>query len=531
MGTSPALAAPILQPKMSAASSPTPLARPEPELDEYRLPQGNCRYIMMMPEIKGNRCACVTFTLNKALPGALCECGHLACFHHRTAEPPIDKREVELLRQRVQQLEELLARGREKENEVIQRVSELEGAVESRTEEMGQEVRKMYGNLNRAWHSIGELERRSGGQENKLRSVGAHLRNVDQELYRLHERQCELGDADINLEEQLLDLTESVEESLETTPARGRQRYKFMSEPTLSPSRSPEVTDRQRQPSVAASQRSMIPATVTTPIMSVRPHLAPLRSVNPSTSGLWTVHISLLPSSSLPFPFERDTNAYKRCLSRGLHQVVAVDGTTSEAFVTAVSRAFSNLLRGRAWVPLQAKLCDAETLQGLPMLRPLGSSLLDSKFDVEFLRKHCAVLDIHGNIDSLYIAMRYSCLSWHALRHSQVFLQGLEASWEYDAMLDANDPFEDDESVDESDRPSAGDLVGSLPNLKRAASEISRSSSFGASTTSTTSTTTTTAAAAAVAVGDGAERPQKVPRAPYPLPNVQVRRPPRVETA
>ncbi|KUI71654.1 hypothetical protein VM1G_06654 [Cytospora mali] len=506
---------------MSAATSPTPLAGPATEPDDSGLPQGNCRYIMTMPEIKGNRCACVTFTLNKALPGALCECGHLACFHHTTAEPPIDKRELELLRQRVQQLEELLARGSDKENEMIRRVSELEGVVESRTEEIGQEIRKTYGNLNRAWHSIGGLERRSETYELRFQGVGAHLKNVDHELRRLHQRQCELSDADLSLEEQLLELTESIEETDESTPTRGRQRHKSMSASTPVMSRSPEVTNRQRR---LSSQRCMIPATVTTPIMSVRPHPASPKSAKSASSELWTVHISLLPSSSLPFPFERDTNAYKRCLSRGLHQVVAVNGTSSEAFVTAVSRAFCSLLRGRTWMPLQAKLCDAETLQGLPMLRPMDPCLLDSKFDVEFLRAHCAVLDIHGNIDSLYIAMRQSSLSWHALRRSPMFLQGLEASWEYDPMLDSNDPFEDDENIDESDRPSAGDLVGSLPNLKRAASEISRSSSFGAST----------ATAVTTAVGDGAERPQKVPRAPYtppyPPPNVQVRRP-RVETA
>lgn len=494
---------------MSAASSPSPLAGPATEPDDSRLPHGNCRYIMTIPKIKGNRCACVTFTLNKALPGALCECGHLACFHQMTAEPPIDKRELELLRQRVQQLEELIVRGSEKETEMVQRVSELEGVMESRTEEFGQEIRKTYGNLNRAWHSIGGLERRSGEHENRFQSVGTHLKNVDHELRRLHERQCELSDADISLEEQILELAEGMEEEVETTPARGRQRHASIPDSTSALSRSPEAANRQRR---LSSQRSMIPATVTTPIMPVRPHPAPSRSAKSATSELWTVHISLLPSISLPFPFERDTNAYKRCLSRGLHQVVAVNGTSSEAFVTAVSKAFGSLLRGRAWVPLQAKLCDAETLQGLPMLRPLGPSLLDSKFDMEFLRTHCAVLDIHGNIDSLYIAMRHNSLSWHALRRSPVFLQGLEASWGYDPMLDLNGPFEDDENVDESDRPSAGDLVGSLPNLKRAASEISRSSSFGAST------------------GDGAERPQKVPRPTCPPPDVQVRRP-RVETA
>lgn len=508
-------------PKMSAHSSayssPSPLTGPNTEIDESKLPQGNCRYIMLVPEIKGNRCACVNFTLNKSLPGATCECGHLACFHHRTAEPPIHKQELDLLRQRVQQLEELLVRVSEKDNEVVQRVSELEGVVETRTEEMGQEIKKTYGNLNRAWNSIGELERRSGEYDRQFQDVGGHLDNVDGELQRLHDRQCELNDADLSLEERFLELAESIEDADEVAPTRGRQRRNSMSDPVPTMSRSPEVAVQRRRSSVATPQRSTAPAPVATPITPARSTPMPLRaaaSAASAASELWTVHVSLLPSISLPFPFERHTNAYKRCLSRGLHQMVAVNGTSSHAFTSAVSQAFNSLVKGRSWVPLQAKLCDAETLQGLPMLRPLDPALVNSQYDVDFLRTHCAVLDIHGKIDSLYIVMQHSTLSWHALRRSPVFLPGLEASWEHDPMLDARDPFEDDENVDERDRPSAGDLVGSIPNLKRAASEISRSSSFGASTAT-----------------DGPERPPKVPRTPCPLPNLHEVRRQRIGTA
>ncbi|KAF3760236.1 hypothetical protein M406DRAFT_95762 [Cryphonectria parasitica EP155] len=475
---------------MSAHASPAPSTGPTPEADESTLPQGNCRYIMLVPEIKGNRCACVNFTLNKSRPGATCECGHLACFHHRTSEPPIDKQELVLLRQRVRQLEELLLKGSDKENEVIQRVSELEGVVETRTEEMSQEIKKTYGNINRAWHSIEELERRTGEHDHRFRGVGGHLKNVDDELHLLRGRQCELNDAELNLEERFLELVESIEDGLE---------------------------DTSRRASSGASQRRALPPVVSAPSAPARP--SSVQQSRPVTSAaseeLWTVHVSLLPSNSLPFPFERHTNAYKRCLSRGLHQMVAVNGTSSDAFVSAVSQAFSRLLKNRPWVPLQAKLCDAESLQGLPMLRPLDPMLVGSGYDVDFLRSHCAVLDTHGKIDSLYIAMQHSTLSWHALRHSPIFLPGLEASWEHDPMLDVNAPFDDDENVDDSHRPSAGDLVGVLPNLKRAASEISRSSSFGAST----------------APCDGPERPSKVPRTPCPVPNIHEDRRQRVGTA
>lgn len=514
---------------MSAQSSPSLLARRTPDVDELSLPQGNCRYIMMMPEIKGHRCACVNFTLNKSMPGATCECGHLACFHHNTAEPPIDKQELELLRHRVQQLEDLLSRGTEKENKAIERVSLLEGVVETRTEEISQEIKKTYGNLNRAWHSIGELERRSGEQDRRLNGVDRHLGNVDGELRRLHERQCELNDADLSLEERLLEVAEQMEDEDEDATARGRRGPRSTVDPTSTISIPNGATSGSRGRSRDTPQPTKLSSADTVPIQTSRPTSMPFRSATPAASECWTVHVSLLPSNSLPFPFERNTNAYQRCLSRGLHQMVAVSGTSGEAFTSAVSRAFSGLLRSRPWVPFQAKLCDAETLQGLPMLRPLDKSLTNAAFDVDFLRTHCAVLDNHGKIDSLYIAMQHSTLSWHALRHAPKFLPGLEACWEYDSMLDANDPFEDDDHSIDAFRPSAGDLVGSIPNLKRAASEISRSSSFGSATVGLSD-----AAAAPVpsSTAPAGERPSKVPRTPCPLPNIpEVGRRQRVGTA
>lgn len=520
---------------MSARTSPSLAAGSIPDIDESNLPQGNCRYIMMMPEIKGNRCACVNFTLNKSMPGATCECGHLACFHHRTSEPPIDKQEVELLRQRVQQLEDLLSRGSEKESGAVQRVSQLEEIVETRTEEICQEIKKTYGNLNRAWHSLGELEKRTGEHDRRFQGVGVHFQNIDGELRRLHDRQCELNDADLSLEERLLEVVDQIEVAEEVSARGRRRRRNSTSDPTTSISTSPVAVERPRGRSADRPPDITVPIQVTTPITPTRPTAMPFRSVIPAASECWTVHISLLPNNSLPFPFERNTNAYKRCLSRGLHQMVAVKDSSAAAFTTAISTAFHRLLRDRPWVPLQAKLCDAATLQGLPMLRPLDATLVSAPFDVAFLRgNNCAVLDAHGKIDSLYIAMQHHTLSWHALRHAPVFLPGLEASWEYDAMLDANDPFEDDDHSIDAFRPSAGDLVGSIPSLKRAASEISRSGSFGAgdaavsgsaavAAATTTSTTTTTA------VG---ERPPKVARTPCPLPHIpEVGRRQRVGTA
>lgn len=199
------------------------------------------------------------------------------------------------------------------------------------------------------------------------------------------------------------------------------------------------------------------------------------RSLSSVASEPWTVHISLLPDASRPFPFERDTVAYKRCLSRGLHRTVVVSGPNAEAFTSAVSTTFGHLLQERPWMPLQAKLCAAEQLSGLPMLRQLDPSLLGCRLDLDFLRNHCAVCDARGKIESLYIATQTGTLSWGALRDAPVHIGGLEDSWAYDSALDQPSPFHS------GDGPQlcAGDSTTTV--AKRTAADISLTQNPGES--------------------------------------------------
>jgi hypothetical protein len=153
-------------------------------------------------------------------------------------------------------------------------------------------------------------------------------------------------------------------------------------------------------------------------------------------SHAWTVHVSLLPRKSQPFPFEKDTAAYKRCLSRGLHQMLVVPDSDASSFQATVNKEFFEVLRGRPWEPLAAKLCDAEGLRGLPMLRPLPEHLVGGGYSAEFLQQNCAVVDKNGKILDLYIAMSEDTISWSELKEATPFTPGLEASWTYDPYLD-----------------------------------------------------------------------------------------------
>lgn len=480
---------------MSTKSTPSPWLEPTTEVDESQLPHGHCRYILMVPPIKGQRCACANFSLNKGIPSATCDCGHLACFHKKETEPP----EVDVLKKRVQTLEERLANAdrlaREKEDDayegILARVSGVEENLERSKEEFHQEIKRAYSNSTPLWGAYQQLKGKFEELEDQLRQANAHSAEVDTTLRRLDDRQLELQDADTYLEERIENIVETMEAEYQPflDGRRARPRRRSTSDarrpnialgppdsplgPTSCPRPSP--TDMgQIQGSGGASACVDLP---------FPPRSTPFRTGSSSAaSGIWTVHISLLPHAAIPMPFERNTNAYQRCLSRGLHQMVAVRGPTAEAFSHAVSKAFGPLLRDRPWMPLQARLCDAATLQGLPMLRLLEPHLLNSSYDKAFLRDNCAVCDGNGMMDSLYITMREPhVLSWHALRYASVVVENLEESWEYDPLLD-KEHYDDSAVVDDDDRPAAGDILPALPSLKRTASEMARSNSFGPST-------------------------------------------------
>ncbi|KAI1809065.1 hypothetical protein GGS20DRAFT_591112 [Poronia punctata] len=457
---------------MSAWSSLSPRAVSpsvaEPGVDEESLPNGHCRYILLNPEIRGQRCACVGFTLNRSALGATCQCGHQSCYHVKT-EP--DKNEVEDLRRRIQILEGQLDRefgagigsalGR-----VVQRLGNLEEQFETSKGDFGQEMQDYYGNVNRMWISFDQLNRRQTTHENRTLSYDERFDGHDDDLQRLHDRIFHIDEASMALEERVEALEDS---SLSFRPRRRQRRISASG----SEQDSPTPWQRQWLMQYGGNLRARPP-----PPSRRSSTPTPLDSGTTSQIRVpWTVHVSLLPTAAQPFPFEKDTNAYKRCLSRGLHQMIAVGGTDSESFSRAVSKAFGSLLRGREWIPLQARLCDAATLEGLPMLRPLDSSLLGRPYDLAFLRQYCAVCHPNGKAESLYIAMVHDTFSWHFLRRSPCHLDGLEASWDCDPLLDVDSNLDDDAGGDE-DRPPAGDIMPPLPTLKRTASEISRAPSF-----------------------------------------------------
>lgn len=429
---------------------PKPQNRPQLHAnDEAQLPKGQCRYLLLHPEVRGQRCACVGFSLHKSTPGSSCNCGHQAVYHLAAPsdEAAAAKEELEALRTRIHDLERLLDREVEAKNVLVVRVSRLEEHNERGKADFNAELRNAYRGIEGLWQHFGMLDQRTKAHDDRIDALMDSSHATHQDVRNLQTRMIEVDDASMLLEERLDDLTSNKH-------------------------RSDDLNGSAEKASVQTLSR--------------RPRSLP----HSHTRRDWDVHISLMPTRSQPFPFEKDTIAYKRVLSRGLHRVVTVQGTDSHSFVQAISREFVGLLKGRPWMPLVAKICDAEHLSGLPMLRLLPSSLMDSQlYDFEFLRKHCATLDHSGNILDLYIAMCDDTFAWPELQALPEYLPGLDPCWKHDHYLDGPRLDEDvlldreygDASID--DKQSAGDLLRAwsppTTRLKRTASGASRTSSFG----------------------------------------------------
>lgn len=442
---------------MPPSPSRSPLSAASiPNIDESHLPKGQCRYILMIPELRGQRCGCMGFDHNKSRPGATCQCGHLSCFHVAVADsvsPSQNKEEIDLIKQRVQVIED---QTRQNENDRVidgvSRVSNLEETVDRYRDEAAAEIKGAYRNVHSVWQLFEQLQSRMKSLEDLCRAQGEYMAKTGNDVNELRNRQLELLDSDESLEERVQKLESS--------------------EVLLSPPHDAEPGELSLGP------RRLSTFNVTGQGLSSASSIDMISHCTPTTTTGWTVHVSLMPFKEQPFPFEKDTIAYKRSLSRGLHRMVAVEGTDAKSFNDAVSRSFESILKGRPWMPLEAKLCDAEKLQGLPMLRQLEPHLVHGQYDMDFLRKHCAVCTPNGKVDSLYITMVNDPLSWNSLRRSPLYLDGLESAWEQDPFLDnkkdSHDSNKTSNGYEKSEgSPSAGDIVAPFTSLKRAVSEIS----------------------------------------------------------
>ena len=188
--------------------------------DESHLPKGDCRYILLHPEVKGLRCACVGFALNRTTPGSTCDCGHQACYHIPEREgASVERSELEALKERISQLEEKLAQERYNARaELVERLGRLEEIVDRGNADTDTEIKNIHRTMGGVWHHVGALEKRIPQHEDRMEGL---LDNVE----RMRDQFIEVEDASMHLEDRV--------EALENAPnptGSGRSRRRKVSD-------------------------------------------------------------------------------------------------------------------------------------------------------------------------------------------------------------------------------------------------------------------------------------------------------------
>ena len=112
------------------ASPVAPPSRPRPSPSPSPpLPRGDCRFIVLRPDVGGQRCACQGFRRHGLVPGSSCECGHQACYHVPESTPDaVGRHEFALLQDR------LVAREAERDTRLIDDLRPRLKIVEAKVE-------------------------------------------------------------------------------------------------------------------------------------------------------------------------------------------------------------------------------------------------------------------------------------------------------------------------------------------------------------------------------------------------------------
>lgn len=173
-----------------------------PPGDAAQLPQGQCRYILTIPELKGHRCGCMGFHHNTSLPGATCYCGHFSCFHSSTSLKTSE--DITALKKRVRELEaQLQQKGSYQLENLVGRISDLEETVEGNQEEAANQLKASYQNSSAAWQVIEALQERIKSLENYCQLYCEQMIATRKEVKELYNRQLEMMDGEEGLEERI----------------------------------------------------------------------------------------------------------------------------------------------------------------------------------------------------------------------------------------------------------------------------------------------------------------------------------------
>jgi len=177
-------------------------------------------------------------------------------------------------------------------------------------------------------------------------------------------------------------------------------------------------------------------STSTTPVgeahaeLSVAPlsHI-PIRSVE-KYSQAWNVRVVLVLEKSQRNAFSFNSTAFQRCRTRNLNQKIELTDHRAETFFASVDKAFSNIIRGRPWMPLVCLNSDTMALTQHNL-----ENRKSGKWDHDFLESQCIAADKNQG-EVIFIALQYEDLTWPVIRRLPRVGGPDESCWAYDPILD-----------------------------------------------------------------------------------------------
>ena len=361
-----------------AAPQSRPRSSPSPSSP---LPRGDCRFIVLRPDVGGQRCACQGFRRHGLVPGSSCECGHQACYH--VPEPGPD---LALLQDRLVALEA------ERDARLIDDLRPRLKIVEAK------------------------VEHGQNGAEEDIRTVCRAVQGLHAELARWRRMASDRFLAHEDRIDGLLDRCGAMADELSVARAR------LVAMDDLTMRLEDGMSRRNRR--LKASSSSSSPSSSSASSSSASPTLPP---TPPPTSSTWSARVVLVPNRPLPSEaVVHGSMAYRRCLSRNLVRDLDFDDPSAATFRQTVQSTWHSVLDGRAWMPLAGRALnpDDDITLSSPHLEPLPSDQQQAfLWDREFLSRCCLVDLVESvppttttTIKAIYVTLVQGSMTWDDVR-------------------------------------------------------------------------------------------------------------------
>ncbi|KAI9839042.1 MAG: hypothetical protein M1838_004409 [Thelocarpon superellum] len=199
---------------------------------ETRLPHGECRFILLHPEISGQRCSCQGFWLNKAVLGSSCECGHQACYHEPTQpQEALNRDQYDVLLSRVAHLEKQLSRtGASREEGTTSEggdIKVVEEQLDREKSDREDDVRRVYRTFQGIYEQLSMSQKatfhRMLEQDDKIEGMVDKVTECSEELQTIRERFAQVDEVSMALEDRLDEMSEALERAESTIPHTKRR--------------------------------------------------------------------------------------------------------------------------------------------------------------------------------------------------------------------------------------------------------------------------------------------------------------------